>query len=302
MIISWEKEDSTMSTGIYKFQNQINGHIYIGQSTDIERRYKQHLYDAKHPERPNTGIEDPIRKYGIENFSFSIIQLCEEEKLDEREIYWIAYYDSYYHGYNKTKGGKSLRGEDHPRAILTKQQVWDIREQYNRGIQRKKVFQPYLKKGITEKCLLKVWNGQTWVNIHNDVYTEENKKKHKIQTGHSEDQIGKSSLDRAISQNEINIWLQDYNNGLTINAIAKKYHRDNGTIERYINHPEAISEIKYRGRKVKNIETEQIFTSISSAAKWAGCGATTLSRHLTTDKTAGKVHGTQEPAHWIELS
>lgn len=38
-----------------------------------------------------------------------------------------------------------------------------------------------------------------------------------------------------------------------------------------------------------------------SAAKWAKCGATTLTRHLVTDGVAGKVPDTQEPASWVEI-
>lgn len=58
--------------------------------------------------------------------------------------------------------------------------------------------------------------------------------------GHSEDQAGFSSLDRAIEQDEIDDWVDDYKNGLSINAIAKKYNRDNGTVEKYIANPTAI--------------------------------------------------------------
>ena len=150
--------------------------------------------------------------------------------------------------------------------------------------------------------MLKVWNCETWVNVHNDVYTEENKAIHKQQVGHREDQVGLSSFDRAIKQNEIDIWIEEYNNGMSINAIAKKYNRDNGTIEKYINNPIQNTEVKYRGRKVQNIETQIIFDSINKAAKWAKCGATTLTRHLTSDKTAGIVPETNEPAHWIEIT
>ena len=97
-------------------------------------------------------------------------------------------------------------------------------------------------------------------------------------------------------------WIKEYNNGLTINALAKKYNRDNGTVEKYINNPVAVSKIKYKGRKVKNIETGLIFKSISEAARWASCGATTLSRHINGDKIAGIVPDTNEPAHWEEIS
>lgn len=293
-----------MSCGIYKYENKINGKIYIGLSSNIEKRYSQHLYDSKNEKRLKraTGIDYAINKYGIENFTFEIIELCNIEELDEKEKYWISFYNSYENGYNRTTGGQSLQGEDHPRAILTEKQVWNIREQYKNGIQRSEVFKPYLQLGITERCLLKVWNNETWNNIHQDAYTPETKKLHKNQSGHSEDQIGLNSLDRSIKQNEIDLWIQEFLNGMTINAIAKKYKRDNGTVEKYINNPIALKKVKYRGRQVQNIETGLIFNSISSAAKWAKCGATTLTRHLATDKTAGLVPETQETAHWKELS
>lgn len=291
-----------MSTGIYKYTNKLNGRVYVGQSTNIEKRYSQHVYDTTHPERKGTGIDIAMRADGIENFDFEIIEFCDEALLDEREIFWIDYYDSYNHGYNQTIGGSVLRGENHPRAILTEQEVYDIREKYNQGIRRSDVFKPYIEKGISERSLLKVWNNENWCTIHQDVYTEENKQLHKSQIGHSEDQIGLSSLDRSIKQEEIDLWMQDFNNGMTINAIAKKYNRDNGTVEKYIHNPHSISAVKYRGRKVQNVETQKIFDSISKAAKWAGCGATTLTRHLASDKIAGKIPETNQPAHWIELS
>jgi len=48
-----------------------------------------------------------IRKYGIKNFEFKVIQknIKTREELDKAEIYWIHFYDSYLHGYNATFGG-----------------------------------------------------------------------------------------------------------------------------------------------------------------------------------------------------
>lgn len=46
-----------------------------------------------------------IRKYGLENFTFEVLEECPSELLNEREIYWINYFDSYYNGYNCTLGG-----------------------------------------------------------------------------------------------------------------------------------------------------------------------------------------------------
>lgn len=291
-----------MSIGIYKYQNKLDGTIYIGQSDNIEKRYAQHIYDTTYRPEQGTGIDKAMAEIGRENFTFEIIEYCNVDQLDEKECYWIAYYDSFHNGYNRTPGGKSLRGENHPRAILTEQDVWFIRECYKNHIGRKYVFDLVQDTGITERGFLKIWNNENWSTVHQDVYTEENKAWHKQNVGHGEDQIGLSSLDRAIKQKDIDLWVQEFNNGMTINAIAKKYHRDNGTIEKYINNPIAITKVKYKGRKIKNINTNQIFNSISAAAKWAGCGATTLTRHLITDKIAGKVPGTGEPAQWIEIT
>lgn len=52
-----------------------------------------------------TGIDGAIFKYGKENFSVEILEYCLIEELDERERFYINYYNSYNNGYNLTKGG-----------------------------------------------------------------------------------------------------------------------------------------------------------------------------------------------------
>lgn len=51
-----------------------------------------------------------MNKYGISNFTFEIIEECDKQSLNEREIYWIEYYDSFHNGYNMTIGGTACNG------------------------------------------------------------------------------------------------------------------------------------------------------------------------------------------------
>lgn len=90
-----------MITGIYKITNLINNHIYIGQSVDIKRRFREHKGGGI------LVVDKAIKKYGVENFSFEVLEECDSSRLDEREEYWIAFYDSYRMGYNCTYGDKA---------------------------------------------------------------------------------------------------------------------------------------------------------------------------------------------------
>lgn len=89
--------------GIYKITNLINGKCYIGQSTNIKRRWNNHKSDSVNIKSPhyNYHLYRAFRKYGIENFSFEIIEECCVKDLDEKEQYYIDEYDSINMGYNQ---------------------------------------------------------------------------------------------------------------------------------------------------------------------------------------------------------
>lgn len=110
--------------GIYKIENNINHKIYIGQSKDIERRWKDHrthIYYTKNDELP---LYRAFRKYGIDNFSFKIIEQCAIKDLNEREKYYIKKFDSVVpNGYNVTLGGSN----SYPQK-LTLEQVKEIKK------------------------------------------------------------------------------------------------------------------------------------------------------------------------------
>ena len=88
---------------IYKIVNDINDKVYIGQTKNtISKRWSTHKQMSK--THPNI-IYKAMRKYGLEHFSIIEIESCDNSLLNEREIYWIAYYDSYNNGYNMNLGG-----------------------------------------------------------------------------------------------------------------------------------------------------------------------------------------------------
>lgn len=95
--------------GIYKWENKINHKCYIGQAKDLNRRLTHHFSNIK-TNRYNNPLYKAVAKYGINNFDITIVEVLEasddlNERLDEREIYYIEYYKSYKEGYNQTKGG-----------------------------------------------------------------------------------------------------------------------------------------------------------------------------------------------------
>ncbi len=75
--------------GIYKITSP-SGKIYIGQSMDIEKRFKQ--YENIHTVK-QIRLDRSLLKYGYENHNIEFIEECEEDQLNNRERYWQDYYD-----------------------------------------------------------------------------------------------------------------------------------------------------------------------------------------------------------------
>ena len=92
---------------IYKITNKVNGKSYIGQTIqNVKERFYQHCATKCSKAILNMVIHKAITKYGKSNFTIEVIEEVESANLNDRERYWIRYYDSYNNGYNSTEGGQ----------------------------------------------------------------------------------------------------------------------------------------------------------------------------------------------------
>lgn len=103
---------------IYKHKNKINGKVYIGQTNNIETRWKPISY------KRSPRFYRAIQKYGWENFTHEILSEIEDQnEADNQEISLIEYFDSTNpeNGYNILPGGGiNTRGMKHSEETKNK--------------------------------------------------------------------------------------------------------------------------------------------------------------------------------------
>lgn len=153
-------------------------------SKNCWKRWYDHRNKSIHPKKEedkNKALYRAIRKYGLNNFSFEIIEELPDaslEELKEAEKKWILFFDSYKKGYNETWGGDCVpeecvfKGESHPGHILTEKDVIDCRNRYARGERRLDVWKIYKKKypKLTSSGFANMWFGRTWKDIMPEVF------------------------------------------------------------------------------------------------------------------------------------
>lgn len=95
---------------IYKITNTLNNKVYIGQTVKtVEKRFQQHKNNSNKSYFSQIVLYKAFNKYGINNFTCEEIEQVPNELLDDREKYWIEYYNSYFEGYNSTLGGRATQ-------------------------------------------------------------------------------------------------------------------------------------------------------------------------------------------------
>ena len=97
---------------IYAYKKKsIDKIVYVGQTINLQDRHYRHTQTDPFNEKTkefNYPLSRGIRLYGAEEYELLILEdNIPKEQLNEREIYWIAFYDTYYHGYNQSTGGSN---------------------------------------------------------------------------------------------------------------------------------------------------------------------------------------------------
>lgn len=224
------------NSGIYKITEKSTGFMYIGQSVDIARRFREHKLGKN-----NYGIDLVISEKGVENFDFEIIEYCNPEFLNEKEKYWIKYYNTFLDGWNSTEGGDGNI-------------IWsdEMKEQHS--------------------LLMKQYYN------NNPVSLETKEKQSKIMKEKWADQIYKEKLRNAQKQSYINNpnrREQQRINTLKRYENPKEREKSSLAQQKRWNNPEehkkaSLAHIKSHGKKVRCIETGEIFNCIADACEKLG--------------------------------
>lgn len=174
--------------GIYKITNKINNKVYIGQSSDIKRRWRTHRQSFKN-KRKDTVLTKAFQKYGIENFTFEVLEECDISELDCKEQFYIEYYDSYNQGYNMNLGGQ--QGSYGLEQKISNAQLLEIYDLLiNSELSQKEIAQIY---NVSQNTISEINNGKTRV-LSGYIYPLRNNRNKKLITIDGKEQLINANL------------------------------------------------------------------------------------------------------------
>lgn len=197
---------------IYLITNDVNLKVYVGQTIQtLNKRFNGHCCYSKSDRSINMYIKRAIHKYGRDKFHIQLIEECPVNILDEREKYWINFYDSYNTGYNLTLGGQDSNYFN----INKLENIIDIKKFEQYILEFKPLVSEVANHFGISKC--SVYNLIKRINNPNLILNSYNPRK-----GKTIEDIDKEEL--------INL----YKEGWSILDLVKKYHIRKNKISKFI--------------------------------------------------------------------
>jgi group I intron endonuclease len=128
---------------VYKITNEVNGRFYIGRSKNLKKRWERHKEDMN---KKNLPLYVDMREYGFENFSLSVIEMCEEEQLDEKELF---YYNKLKPDYNiLTPGENPMYNEVAKKTFDVNYHSEEAKEKRSESLKKRWLDESYRQKMI----------------------------------------------------------------------------------------------------------------------------------------------------------
>ena len=269
---------------IYMHKNLINGKVYIGQ-TNQKPEYRwgesgNHYKNCTHFFRA-------IQKYGWDNFEHIILENnLTAQQANEKEIYWISYYDATNEekGYNIQQGGLNRRVAEDTKEKLSQH--------------AKKLWQNEEHRTKMSQIMKEKWKDPEYIE--------------------------KQKIARANR-----VWKMSEEGRKNISEMRKKYISEHGTPTQGKGHTkEAREKIRQSklgeknpmygkptsdyqkqrakeccNKRIRCIETQEVFESRKEAAAWAGLKTSTgiIDQIAGRKKSAGKHPVTGEKLHWENI-
>ena len=116
-------------TNIYLIRNLINNKCYVGKTNStLDKRFRQHYYESLKESRGSRPLYRAFQKYGIDNFTISLIETVSTESASKRESFWIDYHKTFGEGYNATLGGDGTSYVDRDLVVETYAKLGSVQE------------------------------------------------------------------------------------------------------------------------------------------------------------------------------
>lgn len=214
---------------IYVLQNKFDNKLYVGYTSNLKRRYREHFKFGYKLEL-NKHLYNAMKKYSIDNFVFTVLEEF-DKSLDAfaAEIFWIEYFRSWDHdfGYNDSRGGESgSKGRKHSLetkkryseerkgslnkfASLNEEIVLLLRQNYSTTDDPLFVIKEAKKYQVSQACIYQALQGKSWKHVlmikrtRPIIRQESTKKKIKeSKIGHNTS-IGSKNVNATLTENQV---------------------------------------------------------------------------------------------------